>query len=372
MIGIFGGAFNPPHKEHIKMMVEALNEGLSKIVVVPSKNPPHKSTCQTPFANRVDMLNIALLGKKDIIIDNIEDRDDSIHYTYQTLPKLINKYGDVVFIMGGDSLIDFATWKNPQEIIKMCPIWVFKRGDRDEELEKAKEYWESKGANIKILSYVPKAISSSLIRYYLALGFDVDVDEKVLRYIQDNGLYQDYEPLIRKLTSYMTEKRFLHVLGVAKYALYLNDLHRLGLDQNKVLLAAILHDCAKRFEHDDSYNKDGVPLDAIGTPVEHQFLGAIVAKNDFKIDDEEILSAIRSHTTGKPNMTTLEKLIYCADLMEYGRKDDFLWPLRKSIEKDFEQGFLDAVKQQYDYLRSAKGDNIYPLTIDCAKYYLNI
>ena len=372
MIGIFGGAFNPPHIEHIEMMKKALSEGLSEIVVVPSKNPPHKSTCQTSFQARCDMLNIALLGQKNIIIDNIEDRDDNIHYTYQTLPKLIEKYGDVVFIMGGDSLIDFHTWKNPQEIIKMCPLWVFKRGDRDEEFFAAKKYWEDKGAQIKVLDYEPKDVSSSLIRYYIALGYEVDVAPKVMRYIEDNGLYMDYMPIIQKLSKMLDQKRFYHVLGVAKYALYLNARHNLKLDNNKVVLAGLLHDCAKKIEKDPTYPKDGVPKDSIGTPVEHQFLGAIVAKKEFGIDDEEILSAIRSHTTGKPDMTTFEKLIYSADLLEEGRSEEFIVPLRKAMDEDFEKGFLTIVRQQYDYLKASKGDDIYPLTIDCAKYYLGV
>ena len=371
-IGIFGGAFNPPHIEHINMMQKAKESGLDMIVCVPSKNPPHKSTCTTSFAQRMDMLNIALLGKKDIIIDNIEDRDDNIHYTYQTLPKLIEKYGDVVFIMGGDSLIDFHTWKNPEEIIKMCPLWVFKRGDRDEEFQAAKKYWEEKGAKIKVLDYEPKDISSSLIRYDIALGYDVPVDEKVKRYIYENALYSDYEPIIRKLSRMINEHRFYHSLGVAKYALYLNDKHHLGLDNNKVLLAGLLHDCAKQIEKDPSYDKGDTPKDSIGTPVEHQFLGAVVAQREFDIKDEEILSAIRCHTTGKPNMTTFEKLIYSADLLDEGRKEDFIIPLRKEMDKGFEHGFLTIVKQQYDYLKKEKGDNIYPLTIECDKYYLNI
>ncbi len=373
MKGIFGGAFNPPHNEHIKMIKKALDEGLEEIILVPSKNPPHKSTCLTSFYQRVDMLNIALLGEKNIIIDNIEDEDDKIHYTFETLPKLIKKYGDVVFIIGGDSLINLVNWKNPELIIKMCPIWVFRRGnDQDKELEDAKKCWEEKGAQIKILDYVPKDVSSSLIRYYIALGFDVEVPDKVQRYIYENGLYSDYDKYLEKLTKFMDQKRYHHVLGVAKCALYLNQKHKLGLDPDKVLLASILHDCAKKFEHDDTYNKEGVPQDAIGTPVEHQFLGAIVANREFGIDDQEILHAIACHTTGKPHMTTLEKLIYCADLLEEGREQEFLIPLRESMEKDFEQGFMDCIAQQYDYLINKKQGIVYPLTIECAKYYLGI
>ena len=90
------------------------------------------------------------------------------------------------------------------------------------------------------------------------------------------------------------------------------------------------------------------------------------------IEDKEILDAIRCHTTGKPNMTTFEKLIYSADLLELGREEDFIVPLRVAMDKDFEEGFLTIVRQQYEYLKKEKGDNIYPLTVECAKYYLGI
>ena len=59
-------------------------------------------------------------------------------------------------------------------------------------------------------------------------------------------------------------------------------------------------------------------------------------------------------------------------LKELGREDEFIVPLRKAMDEDFEKGFLTIVRQQYDYLRKAKGDDIYPLTIDCAKYYLGV
>ena len=371
MIGIFGGAFNPPHEEHIKMMEFALSMGLDEIVVVPSKNPPHKTTCQTPFNQRVDMLNIALLGKKNIIIDNIENEHEGTNYACEIIPKLKEKYGDCVYIIGGDSLIDFHTWKNPQEIIKMCPIWVFKRGE-NEAFVPALNYWLRQGADIKVLPYEPEKLASSLIRYYVALGYTDGIDKKVLRYIRENGLYSDYDEIIHKLASLVNEHRFYHSLGVAKYAQKLNFIHKLGLNQDKIMIAALLHDCAKSIEKNPDYDKGDTPKDAIGTPVEHQFLGAVVAEREFGVKDPEILNAIRCHTTGKPNMTTFEKLIYSADLLDEGREEDFIVPLRKAMDEDFEQGFLTIVKQQYDYLKQAKGDNIYPLTIECAKYYLGI
>ena len=370
-IGIFGGAFNPPHKEHINMIKKALEYGLEQIVIVPSKNPPHKNTCVTSFRQRVDMLNIALLGVSNYVIDEIENEDDSVHYTYEVLPKLIDKYKDVVFLIGGDSLIDFHTWRNPELIIKMCPLLVFARGEKSQEFLAAKKYWEDLGANITVLDYEPEDVSSTLVRHLLALGYRDLIDEKVEHYIDDNGLYNDYASYIQKLSSILNSERFYHSIRTAKCALYLNDKHKLGLNPDSVLLAGLLHDCAKKLEKDPSVDKEGVPKDSIGTPVEHQFLGAILAEKLFDVHNREILDGIRYHTTGKADMTTMEKLIYCADLLEEGREYDFIPPLRKIMDEDFEKGFVACITQQYNYLRESKEEkDIYPLTVECAKYYM--
>lgn len=369
MKGIFGGAFNPPHNEHIAMIKQALSNGLDKVIVVPSFNPPHKA-CSVSFEHRKNMLNIALLGVKNVIIDDIENLDGNIHYSYETIPKLKQKYGDdVVFIIGGDSLIDFCKWKNPEIIIKQCPLWVFNRGENTKAFNDAKAYWEEKGANIKVFDYVPKAISSTVIRYNIALGYYDGIDEKVKKYIIDENLYQDFYPYIEKLSKIINEHRFYHSLGCARYALYLNDLHKLHLDNDKVLLAGLLHDCAKGFFEETMIDKSMLPQDCVSTPVEHQFLGAYIANKEFNIEDDDILNAIRYHTTGRKNMSTLEKLIYSADLLELGRTEDFIKPLRKAMDEDFEKGFVTIVKQQWEYLTTLDRP-IYPLTLEALKYYI--
>ncbi len=370
-IGIFGGAFNPPHKEHINMIKQALLSGLDEVVLVPSKNPPHKSTCTVDFSHRVNMLNIALLGVKNVCIDDIENRDDSIHYTYQILPKLKEKYKDIVFIIGGDSLVDFHKWKNPEEIIKICPLMVFHRGNDDIEFNEAKKYWENKGANIEVVDYIPSDVSSSLIRHYLYLGYRGLVDEKVEHYIDENGLYNDYISYIQKLSTMIKRERLEHSIRTAKYALYLNDRHKLGIDLDKVLLAGLLHDCGKGREKDDSIDKSMLPKDSIGSKVEHQFLGAVFAKDIFNVQDENILNAIKYHCTGKGNMSTFEKLIYSADLLEEGREDDFIPVLRKKMDENFEEGFKTIVENQYNYLKTVNEEkDIYYLTKECYNFYI--
>ncbi|MEG2084448.1 MAG: nicotinate (nicotinamide) nucleotide adenylyltransferase [Clostridia bacterium] len=111
-----------------------------------------------------------------------------------------------------------------------------------------------------------------------------------------------------------------------------------------------------------------IPQDSVGTPVAHAFAGSIIAKNEYAIKDDNILQAIYYHTTGKANMTQLQKLIYCADTLELGRNYEGVERLRQVIEQDFEKGFRLTLMHGYDYLVE-KNSDIYPLTIQAVNFY---
>ena len=150
-------------------------------------------------------------------------------------------------------------------------------------------------------------------------------------------------------------------------AVDLNSAHNLKQDFDKVFLAALLHDNAKQRPSLDGLN---VPSDSVGTPVLHQFLGAEKAKRDFGVTDDDILNAIRYHTTAKPDMTVLEKLIYTADSTSYDREYDPIPELRRIVDENFENGFYVLLKWTYDKI-IAKGKGIYPLTAEAMHYYEN-
>ena len=364
MIMIYGGAFNPVHNEHINMIKHLLGvKGVEKVVLVPSYNPPHKS-CPTSYSQRKDMLNLALEGLCNVEICDYESGSEGKHYTCETLPYLKEIYKNIAFVIGGDSLEALHMWKNPEDIIKVCPLYVFTRG-KSKAFKSALKYWRKKGADIKVCKYEPEDISSTLIRYNAMLGIYENVPQKVADYIRENKLYDTYGDIIEKLKATLLPRTFAHSLRTAKYALYLNYKLKLGISFDKVLLSGVLHDCAKNLcaePHDISL----VPSDSVGSPVEHQFLGAVVAKRDYGIDDEEVLSAIEYHTTGKEVMSDIEKLIFCSDMLEENRDFDGVDKLRKSIEKSLDEGYRDCVLHQYEYLYN-KGGYIYPLTIDAVR-----
>ena len=110
---IFGGAFNPIHNEHVNMIKHLLTlDGVEGVVLLPSANPPHKK-CDTSFDQRVEMIKLAVEGLDRVEICDIESKDNGKHYTCEVLPKLKELYEDIAFVIGGDSLEDLSTWKNP-------------------------------------------------------------------------------------------------------------------------------------------------------------------------------------------------------------------------------------------------------------------
>ena len=131
-----------------------------------------------------------------------------------------------------------------------------------------------------------------------------------------------YEELYEIAKEKLSEKRFNHTLGVVKRAIQYAEIYNENMEKTKI--AAILHDIAKEIPKEESYNmleKYEVKLDDIekrNFNLIHSILGAEIAKNEYGLDDD-IVNAIKYHTTGRENMSMLEKIIYLADATELNR-----------------------------------------------------
>lgn len=190
----------------------------------------------------------------------------------------------------------------------------------------------------------------------------------------------DTKLILKKLQESMTKngeihKRYYHSLEVANIALKLNEHLNLKLEETVVYLASILHDCAKLYSKDKLWDilvefKDILNLESIKNypSIWHSFAGKKVAKDYYNITDENILSAIFYHTTGKPNMTTLEKLIFVSDYIEESRTGDYVLVARKACFKNLNYGVYIVLKQMIEYLNSNNYD-ICSLTLDAFNYY---
>lgn len=155
------------------------------------------------------------------------------------------------------------------------------------------------------------------------------------------------------------EKRLKHVLRVTETAEKLAEAH--GVSVEKAILAALLHDCAKGNE--EKLLKDYAPIledwtdldkDLLEEQLVHAPLAVIVAKDVFHIEDEEILSAVLYHTTGRENMTPLEKVVYLADKLEPAREYGGIDKIRKVSEEDLEKAMLLSFDNTIEYLIGKK------------------
>ena len=129
------------------------------------------------------------------------------------------------------------------------------------------------------------------------------------------------ELLMQKVQMQMSERRFRHVLGVEETAVALAA--KYGADEAKASIAALTHDYAKERPNDEFeliIRRDGFDLALLnyGNEIWHGLVGADIVQRELAIDDEEILQAIRVHTTGAAKMSLLDKIIYVADYIEPG------------------------------------------------------
>ncbi|MEW9701544.1 bis(5'-nucleosyl)-tetraphosphatase (symmetrical) YqeK [Paenibacillus sp. SI8] len=173
------------------------------------------------------------------------------------------------------------------------------------------------------------------------------------------------EQLMAAVKEQMPEKRWLHTLGVMETSVILAE--RFGADPVKADLAAILHDYCKYWpvqEQAKIIRENDLPQDLLMYDKElwHSHAGAFIAQTQFGINDEEILDAIRYHTSGRERMTLLDKVVCLADYMEPGRDFPGVHNIREIAEHSLEKALIAGFDATISFLVS-KGKRIYPLTI---------
>ncbi|MDE6181726.1 MAG: bis(5'-nucleosyl)-tetraphosphatase (symmetrical) YqeK, partial [Eubacteriales bacterium] len=188
-----------------------------------------------------------------------------------------------------------------------------------------------------------------------------------------NNYFEKYSEYVEKIKENLTEKKFNHSLEVAKEAKKLANCY--GINEEKAFLAGLLHDCAKCFGLDkikkiceeNNYILDNVTEKQ--PDLAHSFLGYFVAKNDYGIEDEEILNAIKYHTTGKANMTLFEKIIYIADYIEPTRTYfDGLERARYLAYENIDEAMAYILKNTISF-NEKKGRLIHDLSKEAYEYY---
>ena len=156
--------------------------------------------------------------------------------------------------------------------------------------------------------------------------------------------------------SRLSDKRYEHTINVKKMAVKLAKHY--GTDPEQAALAALLHDAAKELPKDEmraimqAYPQYAQGGEARPTPVWHGICAAILARTEWGVTDEAVLSAIACHTAGKAGMTQLDKILYLADMTSAERDWPGVEKLRKLELKDLDAAMLAALKQTNDFVLS--------------------
>lgn len=368
-IAIYGGAFNPVHKEHVNIALAAKRElGLDKVIVIPTCKSAHKSgTLTVSERDRLDMCRLAFEKLDGFEVSDCEIKRGGVSYSYVTCRRFKKLYpeDELYFIMGGDMLKSFPSWKEPEEILKCVTPAVCAR-ENSEELTKYIKVFSSRfKSDVVKFSYVGEDVSSTRIRALTALGEDISkfVPQEVKNLIQVRKMYA--LPEIWGVKKLLTEQRWQHTVRVALLAA--ENARRAGVYEYDAIVAAALHDCAKYLgESSPELNGFECPS-GVPAPVIHQYSGAYVAEHTFGITDKYVLNAIRYHTSGRENMGNLEKLIFLADLLEEGRDFEGVEHLRKLFKKDIDECLLVSLEHQLNYLTKNKKP-VYSLTKRAYEY----
>ncbi len=353
---VFGGSFDPIHLGHLHIAERAISFfNADKCLFLPSSKPRWKNL-KSSSEHRLKMLELALkdYDKCEICLEEINSNDE-VNYSYNTMLRLMQKEeAEYYFLIGADQLNMLHEWYRIDDLSNLVQIITYRRKCYELNKENLNRY------HVQVIEDVCIDISSTEIRTLKKLN----TKKEVLNYIVEHDLY-----FMDKLHNFMSLKRLNHVISVAKLAFELALAN--NLDPYKAFQAGLLHDITRELDFAKSkeiMTKDYREYLDYNWFIYHQFTALEIIKNEFGIDDDEILEAIKYHCTGKANMSPLGKLIYAADKIEPTRNYDSSH-LIKACMDNLEKGFIEVLKANREFL-SLHNDEKNPLSEACYNYYL--
>ncbi|MGL4800556.1 MAG: nicotinate-nucleotide adenylyltransferase [Cellulosilyticaceae bacterium] len=390
-VAIMGGTFDPIHMGHLVTAEAVRHEfDIDEVIFVPTGNPPHKSSVSiTSTEHRYLMTVLATAANEHFHVSRMEIDREGKTYTIDTIKELKRVYGKgtkLYFITGADAMHEILTWKNSEELLKLCTfVAVTRPGYHKKQLmAKVEALREQYDSSIQFLEVPALSISSSDIRYRVKENRPIKylVTSAVENYIQKHHLYAhplsfDKE-MIRQLTDYvkgcLSTERYNHTKGVVERAIELGNIH--GKNTDKLFIAALFHDVAKELTEDEVQHlceQYQIKLDAFEEAhmdLAHGKVGAALLAHKWGIKDEDILNSIRYHTVGREKMSDMEKIIYLADMTERGRKAfPALEKIRRLSEIDLNRAMYEALVSSKDYVTHVLGHQMHPITDGLIEVY---
>ena len=401
-IGIYGGSFDPVHNGHIALVRDALASGfVDCAIIVPTvKNSFKLNSMTLPAPYRYYMTKAVrdAVSEKDelkaVFVSDVEFGIKGVNYTYMTLefmtqPDFMTEFltsqgvkkkkaegpHEYYWIMGSDTLGTFETWYKPEEILRHATLLAAKRPGDSIDVDKAAEsIRENLGGNVETFRLNGVECASSSI---LKTGDFSQVPEAAREFIATHELYTERTKLkgvsdaakerffesASWMYHYLGEKRLLHTLNVGYLSAELAV--RFGADPDKALIAGALHDCAKELDIDSQREMARDYSGDLFTDKKllHSPAGSVFARDGFGERDKEILDAICYHTTGRGDMSVLEKIVYLADKIEPSRTYMDLGPIRKAAQTDLDEALRMTALSVKDKFEK-QGRDIHPATVD--------
>ena len=380
-IAIYGGSFNPPHLGHVeaaRTVASALAP--DRLLIVPASVPPHKELADgSPTAQqRLELCRLAFADIPGAEISEMELRREGKSYSYDTVRLLREENPDaqLILVVGTDMLLSFEKWYQFRYLLENCTLAVLARGEDDlNELRAAAYLRTTYDADVTVLPHEPIAISSETIRERLETrgGEDYLSDAVYAEIIRHRyyGARPSLPWLREKVLEHLDEHRVAHVAGCESEAVRL-AMHW-GEDPELAAEAGILHDITKSLSYDEQLQlcekygiiNDNSELEA--PKLLHAKTGAAMARELFGVSDT-VYEAIRWHTTGKPDMSLLEKILYLADYIEPTRDFEGIDELRELAFSDLDGAMVLGLGMTIDEIRRS-GREPYVDTLDAYAWY---
>ncbi|RMA78499.1 nicotinate-nucleotide adenylyltransferase [Metamycoplasma subdolum] len=344
-IGLFGGSFNPIHKGHILLAKEAIEKlNLDKLIFIPAnQNPFKKDENYIDGKHKLEMIKIVLEDKMEV--SDFEVKRKHVSYTIDTVNHFKTKYphDELFFLVGSDNVNKLNKWKDIQSISEKVQLVILERGNEYSKVN-LKKYGCIKLKN-KIFNF-----SSTTYRN----GDFSQVEKEVQRYIGANWLYF---PQIAK--SQLSTERFKHLVFTAELAAKLAEVNKQSV--RKAYQAGFMHDVAKEWSQKKQYSyleKYGFDKENLESYKLHQLCAYYYLKNEYMYPEEDVLNAIKIHTTLAFELSELDKIVFVADKLCQGRKWNGIQKIREIALENLDEGLKHVILECCIKFNNEKGAKI--------------
>ena len=191
-VGVFGGAFDPPHLGHVALVRAALDHfGFERLLAVPAGDPPHKEVT-TPAGIRARLAELAFADTPEVEISPLELAPGGPRYTVDTLQRLRGSYDDLTLLVGADQFADFLRWREPDRVLELATLAVASRPGYDDEKLRPVLAALERPERVSFFSIPAHPVSSHEIRARVRDGLPIDdlVPTAVAGEIARLGLYR--------------------------------------------------------------------------------------------------------------------------------------------------------------------------------------